>query len=44
MRGGEVRAAWEAGGPGVAAAHKRHARGKGPTQGLEAKGTRKERT
>jgi len=40
MRGGErcepggVRAC------GVVAAHKRHARGKGPTQGLGAKGTR----
>ena len=29
---------------GVVAAHKRHARGKGPVQGLEAKGTRGERT
>ena len=29
---------------GVVAAHKRHARGKGPTQGLRAKGTRRERT
>ena len=29
---------------GVVAAHKRHARGKGPTQGLGAKGTRGERT
>ena len=28
---------------GVVAAHKRHARGKGPTQGLRAKGTRRER-
>ena len=34
----------EAEGPGVVAAHKRHARGKGPTQGLGAKGTRGERT
>ena len=34
----------EAGGPGVMAAHKRHARGEGPTQGLGAKGTREERT
>jgi len=33
----------EAGGPGVVAAHKRHARG-GPTQGLGAMGTRGERT
>jgi hypothetical protein len=33
-------ASWEAGGPGVVEAHKRHARGKGPTQGLGAKGTR----
>ena len=32
----------DAGGPGVVAAHKRHARG--PTQGLGAKGTRGERT
>ena len=32
------------GGPGVVAAHKRHARGCGPTQGLGAKGTRAERT
>ena len=30
----------EAGGSGVVAAHKRHARGEGPTQGLGAKGTR----
>jgi hypothetical protein len=30
----------EAGGPGVVAAHKRHVRGNGPTQGLGAKGTR----
>ena len=29
---------------GVVAAHKRHARGKCPTQGLGAKGTRRERT
>ena len=35
---------WEAGGSGVVVAHKRHARGKGPTQGLGAKGTRRERT
>ena len=34
----------KAGGPGVVAAHKRHARGCGPTQGLGAKGTRGERT
>jgi hypothetical protein len=39
MRGGRG-ASQEAGGPGVVAAHKRHARGKGPTQGLGAKGTR----
>jgi hypothetical protein len=38
--GGERCASREAGGPGVVAAHKRHARGKGPTQGLGAKGTR----
>ena len=41
MRGGRG-ASWEAGGPGVVAAHKRHARD--PTQGLGAKGTRGERT
>jgi len=39
MRGGEVRAGRREG-TGVVAAHKRHARGEGPTQGLEAKGTR----
>jgi hypothetical protein len=39
MRGGGG-ASREAGGPGVVAAHKRHARGCGPTQGLGAKGTR----
>jgi hypothetical protein len=40
MRGGEVRAG-RAGGPGVRWRHdKRHARGKGPTHGLGAKGTR----
>jgi hypothetical protein len=37
---GERGASRKAGGPGVVAAHKRHARGKGPTQGLGAKGTR----
>jgi len=40
MRGGEVRAGWREGLHGVVAAHKRHARGKGPTQGLGAKGMR----
>jgi len=43
--GGEVRAGRRVEGLcGVVAAHKRHARGKGPTQGLGAKGTRGERT
>ena len=41
---GERGASREAGGPRVVAAHKRHARGKGPAQGLGAKGTRGERT
>jgi len=42
---GERGASREAGGPGVWWRHdKRHARGKGPTQGLGAKGTRAERT
>ena len=40
MRGGEVRAGRRVGLWGVVAAHKRHARGKGPTQGSGAKGTR----
>ena len=39
MRGGRG-ASPEARGSGVVAAHKRHARGKGPAQGLGAKGTR----
>ena len=43
MRAGRG-ASREAGGPGVVAAHKRHARGKGPTQGLGANGMRGERT
>ena len=44
MRGGRG-ASREAGGPVVWWRHnKRHARGKGPGQGLEAKGTRGERT
>jgi len=43
MRGGRG-GSRKAGGPGVVAAHKRHARGCGPTQGLGAKGTRGERT
>ena len=44
---GAERERWEPQGGragGVVAAHKRHARGKGPTQGLGAKGTRGERT
>jgi hypothetical protein len=41
MRCGGGGASWKAGGPGVVvAAHKRHARGKGPAEGLWAKGTR----
>jgi len=44
MRGGRG-GSQEAGGPGVWWRHdKRHARGEGPTQGLGAKGTRRERT
>jgi len=40
MRGGEVRAGRREGLGCGGVAHKRHARGKGPTQGLGAKGTR----